>query len=475
MHGKPLSRREFAGLAAILAAGLLLRVLWLGRADLWTDELHTLRAMELPAGEILGERMRAGHVPLYFVLLKGWTEFAGLSQTSLRLPSALLGTAALVPAWFLVRRLLDSTAAMWAAALLSIHPLYVELAREARMYPLLALAFLTAAEAAVAAAQTGRVPLRFWIAAAAGAFVHPSWAFAVVPLVVWALAERCAAEEMSEGGPDAAAARRRALGLVAAGGAASLVLLVLQLAHVEAQHQTLTRRAWPAETLVFVLRPFLGSRPSTWFPAGGLALLGWASAIWIGLRTIRAARGPSAALGASLRRLAFLLAIGVPVASLASGLIANVPWGPARYVQAASLGALLLAVAGVAATRSEPADASDGAPAIPLALRRAPLLFLAFGLFVLSAVGIGTAGTRYSTVAALVARDVPPGDVLLAPDSGTEMLLAHYTRRDVGVGVRLAAAGGTAPGDLPPCASVWLVRDPGADADLELVRLPAPR
>jgi mannosyltransferase len=122
---------------AILAAALALRVVALGDADLWTDEIHTLHAVRLDVGAMVGERLAAGHAPVYFLIEKAWCSLFGTSQFALRLPSALFGAALLVPARSLFRRLAGEKAAWAGAALVAAHPLFVELAREARMYSLL--------------------------------------------------------------------------------------------------------------------------------------------------------------------------------------------------------------------------------------------------------------------------------------------------------------------------------------------------
>src|SRR6185295_1834597 len=137
--------------------------------------------------------------------------------------------------------------------------------------------FVVLAESAVASLEGGRVRRRFWIAAALGPWVHPSWAFAILPLAAWVAWEgrRVGREdEVGDGVPDPAAraATRRAAVRLVAGLVASLVLLVALLATATPQHQVLTRRSWPAEIAVFALRPYLTSRPADWFPTAGLAL-----------------------------------------------------------------------------------------------------------------------------------------------------------------------------------------------------------
>src|SRR5262249_25043355 len=53
-------------LAALVAAALALRTAALGRADLWADEVQTLHAVSLGWGDLVADRLRAGHAPPWF-------------------------------------------------------------------------------------------------------------------------------------------------------------------------------------------------------------------------------------------------------------------------------------------------------------------------------------------------------------------------------------------------------------------------
>jgi hypothetical protein len=437
-------------LAACLVAGLAVRLAWIGRDDLWSDEVHTLHTVSLPLADVVDERLNAGHVPLYFLLLRGWTALAGTSQAALRAPSAVFGTALLLPAALLLRRLVPAASSRWALVLLAFHPAFVELSREARMYSLLGLVFLVTAEAAVAALDEGRVPARFWIAAGIGPFVHPSWGFAAAPLAVWLAVEARRGSRATDGGATdadaggAAAARRAALGLVG-----SLVLLVVLLAQATPQHQELTRRPWWKEMLVVGVRPFVGSdlRPEL-TTILALTLVGWAVCLWRGFRedTPRA------------RRFAVALGAGVPVASVASGAIGGVPWGPVRYVHLCGLG--FVALAGLAAEHSrrvqeevrrrvERAAAESGsAPAFPglqdmlNGLRRdwIGVPWLCAALLVLLGSRISAPRTAWSGAAREVLQRVPAGETVWVNDAGSAVVLGHYAGREVRVGAPVPAA-----------------------------------
>jgi len=404
------------------AVAVALRVAALGRDDLSTDEIQTLAAVKLPFAEMVEERLRAGHAPLYFVAEKAWCAFAGTSQFALRFPSVLFGLAALVPAWSLIRRLAGEKTAWWGAAFLALHPLLIELSREARMYPLLLLAVLVAADGAVASLDGERPRARFWIVAALGPLVHPTWGIAIVPLAAWLAIERHGAAPQT----------RRASGDALAGLAASVALLAAVLFASVPQHQELTRRPWLREIGVFGLRLFTGSdlRPFH----GILPMIGV-----VGLWGVFVVAGLLAAKS-RVRRLALWWAAGVPLASVAAGLAGGVPWGPARYVQAAAVGLTLLAAV-AAASIEKPRDS------------RAPLLLLA--LAATSAYTLTAPRTSWSGAAAELAADPAP---VVVDDESSRIVLAHYLGRDVHVGAPPAGAASWRRVSLDPASRGGRVR-----------------
>jgi mannosyltransferase len=392
-----------------LAAALAVRFTALGRADLWTDEIQTLHAVQLPVRELVLERLHAGHVPVYFLVEKAWCELFGTSQLALRMPAAIFGVLLLLPAWSLLRRLAGEGAAWWGTALLAFHPLLVELSREARMYSLLALLVLVAADRAAAALAGERPGVTFWTAAVVGPLVHPTWAFAAVPLGLWLALEARTVRPES----------RRAAVAALAGIAASVALLLAALWFADPQRQELTRRPWGREAGVFVLRIFTGSELSPFrsFPTCAAVVACWCLPLLRG-----ALDAPPRA-----RRLALWWALGVPVASVASGVLGGVPWGPARYVETAAIGVSLLAAAGCAAMSSAQGRQS-----------RAPVVVLFCAL--VCVFPLLEPRVAWSEAAAALRDD--PGPVVV-DDEPARIVLAHYLGREVFVG---------AP---PPGAEEW--------------------
>jgi hypothetical protein len=122
--------------AAIVAGALLLRLWDIDRAAIWSDEILTRFRAEAPLGTALESIAEPGNqAPLFFLLMRAVPH---ASATELRLPSALLGAAAVALLIVVVARLLGSAElALWSGGLLAISPLFVDASRTGRTYPLL--------------------------------------------------------------------------------------------------------------------------------------------------------------------------------------------------------------------------------------------------------------------------------------------------------------------------------------------------
>jgi uncharacterized membrane protein len=125
-------------LSALLVA-ITIRLLGLGDAALWFDEMFTSIWVRLPWTEMLRTLLADNHLPLYFLVEKAWTSLAGVSPWTLRFPSVVFSfaTVALIPAiaWTLRGR----TAARWAGWFAAISPYLLQHAQDARMYAMLGM------------------------------------------------------------------------------------------------------------------------------------------------------------------------------------------------------------------------------------------------------------------------------------------------------------------------------------------------
>ncbi|MCB9143247.1 MAG: glycosyltransferase family 39 protein [Anaerolineales bacterium] len=163
-------------LAAIVLLGFFLRVYKLDGQSLWYDESVTAQVVQQGVGELARWTADDIQPPLYYVVVAGWTQGAGLSEAALRLPSALFGVLMIALAFVLGKRLFGSSAGLLAALMAAVQPLWVYYSQEARMYTLLTALGMLAGYAllrvlAAAAAQNGypKARLIWWTAFAAAA------------------------------------------------------------------------------------------------------------------------------------------------------------------------------------------------------------------------------------------------------------------------------------------------------------------
>ncbi len=123
-------------LAAFVVA-FALRLLHLGAAPLWFDEVITADWVARPWREMLALCLADNHPPLYFAIVKAIRDLLGDAPWVLRLPSAVLGAAVVPLAAAAAETLVnDRRAGRWAAWFAAMSPVLVHHGQEARMYAL---------------------------------------------------------------------------------------------------------------------------------------------------------------------------------------------------------------------------------------------------------------------------------------------------------------------------------------------------
>ncbi len=134
-------------LFAILALGLVLRLVGLG-TSFWIDEVDTLlHCVRLPLAEIVTTYASENQHPLYSLLARLSVLAFGESEWSVRLPAVVMGVASLAAVARLGRLILDETSGLLAALLLAVSPHHVWFSQNARGYTgLLLFALLATAE-----------------------------------------------------------------------------------------------------------------------------------------------------------------------------------------------------------------------------------------------------------------------------------------------------------------------------------------
>jgi mannosyltransferase len=143
-----MKRTSLILLVAILLLATALRFHRLDAQSFWNDEGNSARLSERTIPLILAGTAADVHPPLYYLMLRGWREWVGETEFSLRAPSAFAGILLVAVTAALARAFQAQGAGagrhapltfLLAALLAAGHPALVYYSQEARMYQLLAL------------------------------------------------------------------------------------------------------------------------------------------------------------------------------------------------------------------------------------------------------------------------------------------------------------------------------------------------
>lgn len=160
---------EYALLSAITLFGLWLRLYALDVVGLWWDEFVTLGRAAWPLSDLLPSLAFQGpsdvsldsSPPLYHLLVHLSLALVGASDTAVKLPSVLAGTATIPVVWLLGRRLFSRTTGLAAAALTAVSLFHIHYSREARPYALYLLCALLGLYCLLRAMDSGK--RRDWV------------------------------------------------------------------------------------------------------------------------------------------------------------------------------------------------------------------------------------------------------------------------------------------------------------------------
>lgn len=175
------------GLAAVTVASTLVRLG--GRhLSLWVDEGMSVGIASHSLTEIPGVLINDGSPPLYYLLLHGWMELFGSSETAVRALSLVFAVAAVPVAWWAGRSLFGRRAAWVAAVLVAFSPYLTIHSREARMYSLVVLLGMLAVAAFLQVFVLRRRRLLWVLVVALAALVYTHyWGLFVVAAMVVAV------------------------------------------------------------------------------------------------------------------------------------------------------------------------------------------------------------------------------------------------------------------------------------------------
>ncbi len=124
----------------IFLLGLALRLYKLDFQSLWLDEYVNIKLALEARNPIVGFQFIP---PLYILILKLWLKFIPLTETSVRLPGALIGAFSIIIFYFLAKELFNHPSALLSSFLLAISTIHVVYCQEAKYYPLtLAMAMM---------------------------------------------------------------------------------------------------------------------------------------------------------------------------------------------------------------------------------------------------------------------------------------------------------------------------------------------
>jgi hypothetical protein len=129
-------------LVAILGVGFLYRILFLGKRQLWTEELMQALVAQSSSLEEMMSRLYGGvpsPAPLDYFVQKCFVFVLGDANWALRFHAVILGTLSL---WFFFRigkQLFNGRVALYATALLAFYPLHYHYSQEGRPLALVVL------------------------------------------------------------------------------------------------------------------------------------------------------------------------------------------------------------------------------------------------------------------------------------------------------------------------------------------------
>ncbi|MEP6470016.1 MAG: glycosyltransferase family 39 protein, partial [Chloroflexota bacterium] len=137
--GQRLALDGVAPLLVLLFVAAILRFALLGTRELFRDEAASWLLSQASWSEILPRASAEPYAPVFDFALKAWTSILGDGEAALRALSAVAGVALVGVTWVWARASIGSHVAILAAGLVTVAPLAISNAREARMYALEAL------------------------------------------------------------------------------------------------------------------------------------------------------------------------------------------------------------------------------------------------------------------------------------------------------------------------------------------------
>lgn len=177
----------FGILAAILAVGLVVRLIGLESQSLTMDECFERDTATMELGTLV--QHPNSFPPLYHLMLKGWLG-VDQSEIAVRWFSVICGMLSLVILWWLVRYFANDRLAWWSVLLAAISPFHIYYSQEGRSYILYLLFALLAVAFLVRWMESGSLwdGAGFVVASVAGLYTHYFFVVVLVTLGIGCLA-----------------------------------------------------------------------------------------------------------------------------------------------------------------------------------------------------------------------------------------------------------------------------------------------
>jgi mannosyltransferase len=181
-------------LAALIVLAAALRLSTLTQQSFWYDEAFTpVHVLHAGLGATLSSVVHTENTPpLWYLLAWFDARLFGDGALALRLPSALAGIATVPVVWAIARELGGRRAALIAAALVAVNPLFIWYSQEARAYGLFVLlaALAMLCFVRLLRAPSGARAAAFALSGAVALLTHYFAVFLLVPMALWLLLER---------------------------------------------------------------------------------------------------------------------------------------------------------------------------------------------------------------------------------------------------------------------------------------------
>jgi hypothetical protein len=124
-----------------LTVSAFLQLITLNKWSVWHDEGYSIMLISYNLKEIIARTALDVHPPLYYLLLKGWSQLFGTSDIALRSFSVICALVAIFISYLLVKKLFNRRLAILTMPFLVLSPFIVRFGQEVRMYTL-ALVFI---------------------------------------------------------------------------------------------------------------------------------------------------------------------------------------------------------------------------------------------------------------------------------------------------------------------------------------------